>query len=270
MRQLVLAAVGAALLVAGCTEQPPSRNRPWEPAKSGDAASSSRPAARPEPATYQAEVEEGIGAAIAVVIDTSGSMSAAAAGDRSPKHVVAKQAVQKMLEATEAFIARRPDFPIKIAIFHFSSDAWRLLPIQPYDRNRIDRALASVPAPGGGTAIGEAMAAARPELYRAGTYRKYILVVTDGENTAGRAPADVAREIHRKSEGAVQIYFVAFDVSPEKFGFLGEIGGEVVGAHNEAELTKALDGIYHGKILAEALDAGETEVGPQPPGRESR
>ena len=116
-----------------------------------------------------------------------------------------------------------------------------------------------MPRPGGGTAIGEALREARPDLYRAGVFRKYLLVVTDGENTSGRSPDDVAREIFRKSEGAVQIYFVAFDTSPEKFAFLKEVGGDVIGAGTGAELRTALDGIYQGKILAEAPDAGERE-----------
>ena len=54
-------------------------------------------------------------------------------------------------------------------------------------------------------------------------------------------------------------YFVAFDTSPEKFAFLKEAGGDVIGAGTGAELRKALDGIYQGKILAEAPAAGERE-----------
>ena len=99
-----------------------------------------------------------------------------------------------------------------------------MLPLQPYDRAAVRDALARLPRPGGGTAIGEAMRTARPDLYRAGVFRKYLLVVTDGENTSGRSPDDVARDIFRKSEGAVQIYFVAFDTSPEKFAFLKDVG----------------------------------------------
>ena len=90
-------------------------------------------------------------------------------------------------------------------------------------------------------------------------FRKYLLVVTDGENTSGRSPDEVAREIFRKSQGAVQVYFVAFDTSPEKFAFLKDVGGDVIGAGTGAELRTALDGIYQGKILAEAPDAGERE-----------
>src|SRR6478672_5948918 len=103
------------------------------------------------------------------------------------------------------------------------------------------------------------MREARPDLYRAGVFRKYLLVVTDGDNTHGRDPEAVAREIWGKSEGAVQVYFVAFDTSPEKFAFLKDVGGDVIAAGTGAELRTALDGIYTGKILAEAVDAGERE-----------
>jgi Mg-chelatase subunit ChlD len=209
-------------------------------------------------APYQATVDEGLGAAVAILVDTSGSMKETASGDSRAKSEVAQEAIEAMLDATDAFVAKRPDFPIKIGIYSFSSGVRTLRPIQPYDRAAIRATLSSLPRPGGGTAIGEAMRVARPDLYGAGVFRKYLLVVTDGENTSGRDPDDVAREIFRKSEGTVQVYFVAFDTSPEKFAFLKEAGGDVIGAGSGAELRKALDGIYQGKILAEAV-GGEKE-----------
>jgi Mg-chelatase subunit ChlD len=210
-------------------------------------------------APYQSEVEEGLGAAVAILIDTSGSMRDNAPGDGRPKYEVAREALETMLDATDAFVARRPDFPIKIGIYSFSSNVRVLRPIQPYDRGAIRNVLAGLPRPGGGTAIGEALREARPDLYRAGVFRKYILVVTDGENTSGRSPDGIARDIFAKSEGAVQIYFVAFDTSPEKFAFLKDVGGDVLGAGTGGELRSALEQVYQGNILAEALDAGEKE-----------
>jgi len=211
-------------------------------------------------APYQAEVEEGLGAAVAILVDTSGSMKDDVPGDSRPKYLVAREALETMLDATDSFVARRPDFPIKIGIYSFSSGVSTQLPIQPYNRTAVRSALTRLPRPGGGTAIGEAMRTARPDLYRAGVFRKYLLVVTDGENTSGRSPDDVARDIFRKSDGAVQIYFVAFDTNPEKFAFLKEVGGDVIGAGNGPELRTALDGVYQGKILAESATTGERET----------
>jgi hypothetical protein len=215
-------------------------------------------------APYQAEVDEQLGAAVAILIDTSGSMREDAPGDSRPKHVVAREALEAMLDVTDSFVARRPDFPVKVGIYSFSSGVWTRRPIQPYDREDVRRALDSVPAPAGGTAIGDAMREARPDLYRAGMFRKYLLVVTDGENTAGRQPDRVARDIWRRSEGAVQIYFVAFDTNPEAFAFLKDLGGDVIAAGNGDELRRALDEIYQGRILAEAVDAAEREPAKEP------
>jgi Mg-chelatase subunit ChlD len=214
----------------------------------------------PSEAPYQAAVEEGVGAAVAILVDTSGSMKERAPGDSRPKYVVAQEALAAMLDATDAFIAKRPDFPVKIGVYTFSSSVRVQRPIQPYDKAALRATIENLPHPGGGTAIGDAMREARPDLYRAGVFRKYLLVVTDGENTNGRAPDDVARDIFRKSEGAVQIYFVAFDTSPDKFAFLKDVGGDVIGAGSGPELRTALDGIYQGKILAEAVNAGERET----------
>jgi Mg-chelatase subunit ChlD len=210
-------------------------------------------------APYQSEVEEGLGAAVAILIDNSGSMRQEAPGDGRAKFMVAQEAIEAMLDATDAFVVSRPDFPIKVGFYAFSSNVLRLRPIAPYDRSAIRTALAALPRPGGGTAIGEALREAQPDLYRTGVFRKYLLVVTDGENTTGRSPDIVAREIWRKSEGAVRVYFVAFDTSPEKFAFLKEAGGDVIGAGTGAELRRALDDIYQGQILAEAPAALERE-----------
>lgn len=249
LRGTVLPVMAALLLLAAACRPNPRPQRDAKPPVEDE----------PSSAPYQAEVEEGLGAAVAILIDTSGSMRDDAPGDSRPKHLVAQEALEAMLDATDAFIAKRPDFPIKIGVYSFSSSVRRLRPIAKYDRNDVRMALASVPKPGGGTAIGEAMREARPDLYRAGVFRKYLLVVTDGDNTSGRSPDQVAREIWHKSEGAVQVYFVAFDTSPQKFAFLKDVGGDVMAAGTGTELRTALDGIYQGKILAEAIDAGEKE-----------
>src|SRR4030095_10883289 len=191
---------------------------------------------------------------------TAGSMKEPAPGDSRPKYVVAREALEAMLDATDAFVARRPDFPIKIGVYTFSSSVRVQRPIQPYDKTAVRATIENLPRPGGGTALGDAMRQARPDLYRAGVFRKYLLVITDGDNTNGRSPDDVAREIFRKSEGAVQTYFVAFDTGADKFAFLKGVGGAVIGAGTGAELKKALDGIYQGKILAEA-PVGEKDAG---------
>jgi Mg-chelatase subunit ChlD len=209
-------------------------------------------------AKYVSSVDEGLGASIALVLDVSGSMKDKAEGDSRPKYIVAREALQAMLETTDSFVARQPDFPVNVGLYTFSGTVKRVVPVKPYNREELQSALASLGRPSGGTAIGDAMEVAREDLYRAGTFRKYILVVTDGENTDGRSPAVVAREIAARSEGAVRQYFVAFNIDKKRFAFLEEVNGEVLGAANGLALRASLDSIYRGKILAEAMNAGET------------
>jgi uncharacterized protein YegL len=186
-------------------------------------------------------------------------MGEEAPGDARSKAAVAREALEAMFDATESFIATRPDFAVKVGIYSFASHASTVLPMQSFNRTAIRDALARVPRPRGGTAIGEAMHTARPDLYRAGVFRKYLLVVTDGENTDGRSPVTVAREIFARSAHGIGIYFVAFDTSAERFAFLKQVQGDVIGAGNGPELTKALDDIYQGRILAEESTLGERE-----------
>src|SRR3954462_5459096 len=45
-------------------------------------------------APYEAAVDEGLGAAVAILVDTSGSMRDKAAGDDRPKYAVAQDAIE--------------------------------------------------------------------------------------------------------------------------------------------------------------------------------
>jgi Mg-chelatase subunit ChlD len=207
---------------------------------------------------YVAKGDEGLGAAVAIMIDNSGSMKEKAGSDRRPKYEVARAALEEMLASTDSFAAKQPGFPIKIGLYYFSSGVHTLAPMQTYNAGAVRSALDSMPMPKGGTAIGEAMDVARKSLYESGMIRKYILVVTDGENTDGRPPREVAQTIAQRSEGAVRQYFVAFDVDAKNFAFLRDVHGEVLSAANAVSLRASLDTIYRGKILAEAVDAGES------------
>jgi len=252
--RLAIAAGLCALGTFGCGSQSGS--------DAGDSSSvGASDASAPSSDKYVPEVEEGLGASIAILIDNSGSMEERAKGDKRDtrrKYVVAREAIEAMLASTDSFVARQPDFPINVGLYRFSSRVQPMVPVGRYDRASLLAALDSMPEPDGGTAIGDAMEKAREDLYRAGTFRKYILVVTDGENTQGASPKRVAREIARRSEGAVRMYFVAFDVDADRFEFVREVRGEVVGASNGDALRARLDEIYRGKILSEAVDAGET------------
>jgi len=208
---------------------------------------------------FKPTVQEGLGASVAILLDQSGSMEDKPdTGGDSPKFKIARDAIAQVLAQTDSFVAAQTGFPVNIGLYVFDRRVRNVLPIAPYNRDSLRAALDDLPDPSGSTAIGDAMQQATRDLYAAGTIRKYLLVVTDGENTSGRAPDEVAREIERRSEGAVKLYLVAFDVDAGKFDFVNQVRGTVLQANNAMALRASLDTLYRGRILAEAIDAGET------------
>ena len=118
-------------------------------------------------------------AAIVLCIDTSGSMSST---DVAPTRSDASR------DAALAFINGVPD-GTRIGLVAFSAAAFPLGALTD-DRDAARAELGRLPAPNGGTAIGDALDAAAQLLPSAG--RRAIVLVTDGVNNAGSDPLAVA------------------------------------------------------------------------------
>jgi hypothetical protein len=209
-----------------------------------------RPTSAPEP-------REGLAAAI--LIDVSGSMEETVPGKNGipeRKILIARTAAAAIVQQFVRYKADHPDEPVMLGIYEFSQrdgqpDLRPLIPMgEPYLNaavNALQRAVAD-----GGTPIGSAMIAAKRELDATGLTRRHLLVVTDGENTDGPAPARVAAAIGRRPEAErPSIYFVAFDIDENRFNAVRDAGGLVLGANNAVELTATLDALLRGKILVE-------------------
>ena len=121
-------------------------------------------------------------AAVVVCIDTSGSM---ASTDVDPTRADAAQA------AAAAFIDGVPG-GTRIGLVAFNTSAIPLGALTD-DRATAHDDLSRLPPPNGGTAIGDALAAATDLLPPAG--RRAIVLVTDGVNNHGRDPLEAARAI---------------------------------------------------------------------------
>ncbi len=121
-------------------------------------------------------------AAIVLCIDTSGSM---ASTDVAPTRSQASH------DAALDFINSVPD-GTRVGIVAFSSSALPLGALTA-DRNAARDALDRLPAPNGGTAIGDALQAAAQLLPQTG--RRAIVLVTDGVNNAGSDPLEVAEQL---------------------------------------------------------------------------
>lgn len=204
------------------------------------------------------EPSQRLGTAVVILIDTSGSMEQTVrdhAGKARPKNVIAGEALQKIIQVTEAWQVKHTETPLFLGISSFSSVTSQVLRIGPFDSQSATEAVSKIPRPGGGTAIGKAIADGFASLYSTGCVRKHLICITDGNNTVGTAPDLIARQLYSQTHGDVEMHFVAFDTSAKHFGFLKETGGSVFEAADEQQLQARLIEIYEKRIFAEAMPA---------------
>ena len=219
------------------------------------------PSASKSPATVAyidlPKVEPRTGTAVVIVVDTSGSMAQSvpdASGRMRPKYQIASEALDRIIQNTAEWKKGHADRPLQLAIYHFASSAAVVLPMAEFDQNRAQAALKRIPPPNGGTAIGKALQEAFKALYGSGYTRKFVLCITDGENTVGPPPDVVGRQLHAQTGGGVELDFVAFDTSARQFKFLNNVNGHVVEAADGSQLQAELARIYEKRILAEKPD----------------
>ncbi len=244
---LLAAAVGAfaAMLLAGCEQSPPP---------SGAATNSHSPAPVAG-AIDLPKVDQRLCTAVVLLIDTSGSMSQSVrdrGGAEQPKYLIARRALDRIVDHTTNWKKTHSDRVLQLAIWHFSSAVHEVLPMGVFDGGAAKSAVGQIPGPGGGTAIGQSLEAAFKSLYASGCVRKYIVCITDGENTVGPPPDRIARQLSAQTGGEVEIHFVAFDTSAARFAFLKAANGSVVEAADGEQLQAQLSEIYEKRILAEA------------------
>jgi Mg-chelatase subunit ChlD len=236
------AGLGWAVLGCGRTMDPTSA-KPVSGAGSPGAATVDLPKVAPRPGT-----------AVAILIDTSGSMEQPVPdqpGKLRPKYMIAHDALDRIIQQTAEWKKSHPQQTLQIGIYHFSSSVAPVLGMGDFDEAKAKAAVKRIPRPKGGTAIGRALQEGYKALYQSGCNRKFIVCITDGENTAGPAPDWVARGLHAQTEGAVELNFVAFDTSASQFKFLKDINGHAVEAANGEKLREELMKIYENRILAE-------------------
>jgi Mg-chelatase subunit ChlD len=250
---LLLGAVG--VVGAGCGRQSAPTPRPTPP-KAAPSAVSGPPNYGIRPIDLP-QGEQKPGAAVVILVDTSGSMAQPVldqAGKARPKHLIARDALDRIIDHTARWQKANPAKPLQMGLYHFSSLTASVLPMAPFDAAKARSAVAAIPAPGGGTAIGTALEEGFKALYRSGSSRKYVVCITDGENTAGPPLDRVARQLHAQTKGEVEIHCVAFDTETRYFNYLKDVNGHVVQAVDGAQLQKELTNIYDRRILVEAED----------------
>jgi Ca-activated chloride channel family protein len=174
-------------------------------------------------------------ASVILCIDTSGSMSAT---DIVPSRSAASRA------AARAFVDEVPA-GTKVGIVTFASGAG-VVAAPTDDLDAVREAIARIPSPNGGTAIGDALTLAGHQFPPHGKH--VIVLMTDGVNNAGVDPVDAARSV---AASGVAIYTVGIGTSGS---------GELIPGTNEpADLDEdTLRAIAQtgGGAYATARDAG--------------
>jgi hypothetical protein len=202
------------------------------------------------------------GTAVAILIDTSGSMNQKVndrEGQQRPKHEIAREALAGIIKYTGKWKKQHADRLLYLGVYHFSSNVAPVLPMAEFDAAKAEAALARIPPPNSGTAIGRALEEGFQSLYASGCVRKYVVCITDGDNTSGPPPDVMAGQLYQQTKGDVEIHFVAFDIEAARFRFLNDVNGYVVEAADAGQLQTELAKIYEKRILAEA-----EEPEPQP------
>ncbi|HOW74276.1 MAG TPA: vWA domain-containing protein [Phycisphaerae bacterium] len=204
------------------------------------------------------EAEQRVCTAVAILIDTSGSMEQSvrgSTGGQQQKYVLAQEALKRIVAYTAEWQKNHTDRLLNVGIYRFSSSPVQILPMGEFRADQADAAVSSIGRPGGGTAIGEALTVGFKALYQSGCTRKHLVCITDGENTVGPRPDRIAQQLYAQTKGEVELHFVAFDTSAKYFGFLNRVNGHVVEAADGAQLQARLSEIYEKRILAEQMPA---------------
>ena len=178
------------------------------------------------------------GAPGVLVLDASGSMWGQLQGE--PKIDIARHAAHQAL-------ARWPaDRPLALLAYGHRSkadcnDIETLVPLGPFDRARLDRAIDTL-KPKGMTPVGASLRAAVALLPKetGGT----VLLVSDGEETCRVDPCAIAREIKR-ANAQVLVHVVGFDVAQSRAQtqlacIAAATGGQYFDARDAAGLNRAI------------------------------
>ncbi|MEK6963272.1 MAG: VWA domain-containing protein [Nanoarchaeota archaeon] len=117
------------------------------------------------------------------------------------------------------------------------------MPIGDFDYTTLTNKVSQLSATSG-TPLGVSLAYAERSLDQLGDGAKSIVLLTDGQNTNGREPEEVFRQIQatnvQSGDRLTELYVIAFDTNPEYFQGLKDLGAHVFSAQDAGQLSTVL------------------------------
>jgi hypothetical protein len=206
-----------------------------------------------------AATEEGV--ALAIVYDTSGSMSDPvrdSTGHHAPKYKIANRALESIARQIQAYASRPGESgprKIEVGLFTFDGSGTKtVVPLGKFDPEPITSWAHRFSSPGSGTPLGAALRDASHAVLKSDLSQKHVLLITDGINTVGPDPAKTLPPILKEAEQKqvkLGVYFVAFDVDAKVFNSVKKQGAKVFSASDEKQLGSQLQYILQKEILLE-------------------
>jgi hypothetical protein len=202
------------------------------------------------------------GVALAIVYDTSGSMKDPVqdkAGHSSPKYLIANRALIAIARRIQTFATNSASgTPRKIDaglfVFNSTSGAREAVKFGPFDAQALERFARAFANPSGNTPLGNSLQTAGETVLASPLSHKHVLVITDGQNTAGPQPSAIMPKLKQQAaekHTSLAVHFVAFDVDAHLFDQVKKQGATVVSAADETQLNSQLEYILQRKILLE-------------------
>lgn len=206
-----------------------------------------------------------LGLSLVLVVDVSGSMDDPPQSGGAKKYHQATRALRQVMQTLRRFVGRQgQDMVIKLGLIRFSSEVETVMDLQEVNRSNIDQITVFINnpknwAPGGATAIGDALVEGSRMLARSGTIMRSLILITDGESNTGVQPEYVLNALYNNRNNLSTpdytvytrnylIRVIGFDIDSELFQAYEPYGVRLASAADEKQLTEVLGGLIEADI----------------------
>lgn len=191
------------------------------------------------------------GIAIELVIDTSGSMTYSPKNESSKTKIeIAKTSALSVVNRVVEFQGNHKDKNVLLGIVKFSSGVDEVQSLRSPNLKEGKEAISKL-NPGGGTNIGDAILYANEKLQASCYTQKFIILISDGENSGGYSPSIVTRMLSElNGEDKPIVFVIGFDIGESVYRDI-ERYTTVLSAADSMQLNATLDYVLEKKILLE-------------------